>query len=523
MKRIMFGVVPIIVALFVFCGCNMAQPDVIYTVHIISNDAINILLGQSSTDTAEIVCYTDAPLDKCVVDYDDKIINFDINTGVITAIGVGNTDLRISAGKSHDSVRVHVEKAVYCNPTLFKVDNTSKVIIGANQKLGYTINKGYNMGLSYTTNNPEVLDIDNEGNMYAKALGEATITVIAKLDINADGSYDTVFQSQIIQVVNARTEAKAVLCDESGEPLKQNTNGKYNLFADNDKNTNYILRVMSDCNYDTASFASQMFEDSHFCIKKSNEYVMDEFFVKDFAFYISNFTHVFDIDFCVSILDTIPTAPEPIVSNVLNCACYRLATIDDITIQFYTDATCQQLYPLNQYGAVALDDAQSCYMEIVISEQCLKSYRVDSEIVVLEDLGNCIRITAIRCFGEDTIRFTMLDGSQVTMQYNILLGITDASIEYEVKVSIVDEIINVDIKYIVLDGNSKPTHSQSVSVYLFDKNDVLLTNEPMVLGLTQGLCLVAIDFDVKALNDCYYVLLVSDLGYFSEKIEIILQ
>ena len=111
---------------------------------------------------------------------DESIIKVG-NNGNVTAVGVGKTTITISYDgnekylPSNETVEVTVYSADI--PTSIEVNNTIDLFVDDIIEIGAVLNPSNAGKLNYTSSNPDVVSVDENGKITAKKVGEATITV----------------------------------------------------------------------------------------------------------------------------------------------------------------------------------------------------------------------------------------------------------------------------------------------------------------------------------------------------------
>jgi uncharacterized protein YjdB len=136
-------------------------------------------LTMTEGDTLDLDDYTITTDDEDGVEYrssDTTVFTVD-DDGVITAIGEGVADLRITAA-GDDDIFVNVPITVRKRITI-DTDTTELNLI---QEDVVTIDVTSNDGLTFASSNPDIFVVDTDGELTAKEVGTATLTITSTYD-----------------------------------------------------------------------------------------------------------------------------------------------------------------------------------------------------------------------------------------------------------------------------------------------------------------------------------------------------
>lgn len=114
---------------------------------------------------------------------DESIVKVDKN-GRITAVGVGKTTIFISfdGNENYLSSNETVEVTVYSTdiPTAIEANKTIDLFVDDNVDIGAVLNPSNAGSLNYTSSDPSVVTVDENGKLTAKKVGKSNITVSFK-------------------------------------------------------------------------------------------------------------------------------------------------------------------------------------------------------------------------------------------------------------------------------------------------------------------------------------------------------
>ena len=154
------------------------------TNNVITNEGINV-------DEAFRVSYTDS-----------GVVTYDINTGVITAISGGTTQVIVNYRVDYDVYRqVRFDVTVNSYASSVTIDDAADTIIlyvGQSGKFNLSIlPSDYTFGVSITSSS-DIFTIDNEGNYVANSAGSADISIQY---VTSSGTETNTYHVQVKQMV----------------------------------------------------------------------------------------------------------------------------------------------------------------------------------------------------------------------------------------------------------------------------------------------------------------------------------
>ena len=233
--------------LLVGCGEKTTTDDT--TLLFGCDEQITIRMGTLDAESAVAPLITNSN-DEIKLSYNSDIINYDLDTGVITALEAGSTTLLATVNDKFASVQVVVEQAIYC--TELKVSTAYYLKIDGNKQseaITPITNTGYNMGFEFESLTPSVVTVDANGVLSPVSVGEGVIRVKAK---NECLGYDYGYISATANVVveERATQFDIEILDANQNPLALTPSEQgYDYYQLNNYSVNgefYILKITSD-------------------------------------------------------------------------------------------------------------------------------------------------------------------------------------------------------------------------------------------------------------------------------------
>ena len=444
MRKIFMLALPVIMCVFLACGCAVVnEDDVERIINFDCQELFNLRVGtaEKSNEIAMAPLQTNTTLENCVIEYDDKVISYNPVTGEVVALNAGVTKIRASSGDKSASVQVVVDRAVYC--TSLKSE-TKFVEINKAAKLVPSVNAGYNMGFSFVSLNPEILTIDNEGNITSYATGVAQVKVSAKRCVNKSiaGGYEPVYAVMTINVVAPRTTLTLDILDNNMNALPYSLDEygikNYNLYSTQNKQNMYILKLSSDQSLDNCYFTENttvndcqniVYGSLNSRLFRSN---LEYRYLADGCVYLSFYTLDAGKDYIEqAMLESglnyfYKRSSERVCINVRT-----LTTSDDISLKVYSDEGLLNRYDLKnskgQYYLYAGEQASTLYVNVDINKYCDGAFTFDSQNLTVTRNGAVLQISHGTEVGVGILNVYTSDGSELTVSltfYNEIETVT---------------------------------------------------------------------------------------------------
>lgn len=187
--------------------CGVAKAEC--TVTVTALDAVEIADTEILLGTKESQSLTFTSSGKVTwTSSDNKVATVD-ETGVVKAVGVGEVTITATVGAATDTCKVTVAQLVTLNKTSLTLD------FGKQEYLQATVLKGTPV---WTSSNPEVIFVDNNGLVRAVGVGEATITVTVNGDTatcSVVGVASIVLDKETLELIIGETATLVVVNAES--------------------------------------------------------------------------------------------------------------------------------------------------------------------------------------------------------------------------------------------------------------------------------------------------------------------
>ncbi len=250
MKKSWFIMAPfVLVFAFLFVGCaddSKSEMDAKLSFNCASE--IVMKYGTYLDEPAYAPLITNIDINDLSVDYNKNIINYDIETGMITANSSGETTLIVKSGLRVATVNVNVVTANYCTNLTLSKKYVVKLNQGACEKITPEVNQNYNMGFEFKSYDPTVATIDENGVITPLQKGTAIIEVVAKNGINELG-YTYIYKTATVVVEDVATEFNIEILDKDLNPLeliKAEQGFDYYELYSGDNAPLYVLKYSSD-------------------------------------------------------------------------------------------------------------------------------------------------------------------------------------------------------------------------------------------------------------------------------------
>ena len=244
-----FSILVLLLCGIVLVGCGEKTTTDDTTLLFGCDSQITIRMGTLDAESASAPLITNSD-DEIKLSYNSDIINYDLDTGVITALEAGSTTLLAKVDDKIASVQVVVEKAIYC--TSLQVSTTYYLKLNGNKQTEAIIpiaNTGYNMGFEFESLSPNIVTVDANGVLTPVSVGEGVIRVKAKNEcLGYDYGYITATANVIVEE-NA-TQFDIQLLDSNRNPLELIPSEQgYDYYQLNNYNVSddfYILKITSN-------------------------------------------------------------------------------------------------------------------------------------------------------------------------------------------------------------------------------------------------------------------------------------
>lgn len=265
MKKYLFVLAPLVIAfVFLFAGCANTTDDEIDTkLSFACAPEIEMKYGTFYDEPFYAPLITNLDTDDIVITYNENIIDYNIETGMITANGCGNTLLVVKSKNSIATLNINVVTANYCTSLklakqyIVKLD--SELIA---DPIVPETNKNYNMGFDFISLEPNIAQIDENGVITPINLGSALIQVVAKSGIGEDG-YNYIYKTTTVIVEECANVFNLEILDSDLQPLElKEAEQGFNyceLYSCEDKNKSplYVLKYSSDINLKEKNFITK--------------------------------------------------------------------------------------------------------------------------------------------------------------------------------------------------------------------------------------------------------------------------
>ena len=273
MKRLLLSIFPLLMVMCaMFFGCtSLSASDNIYpeacyfstsTPVVLMKDTPNYKSNVNLIVEGEEVTMTPN------VEWDTSVIDYDLVTGEITAVGVGSTYIKVSY---YTNAYHTEERSLYvcvCEPDFAQnIELESIYKLKNNALYPYTITPiinveegNYNLTTDFFSRDTNIFTIDQNGTINPTGLGEATLTVRAVSGYNSETQvYTYLTETTTIKVEPYFTSLTVDLCVDLCDSEKQELsaeNNVYNLFygtpVDSENSTFYYAKITSNFSLENA-------------------------------------------------------------------------------------------------------------------------------------------------------------------------------------------------------------------------------------------------------------------------------
>ena len=528
---------PLLLIAFLFCGCgqdNTLQTSD-YVVEFECPEIINMRMGTTDTnnEVALAPLYSNVDLSNCIIEYDDSIISYDANTGIIRALKSGSTQIKVTAGDKVDIIDVVVDQAIYCTSLTFNA--TDKILLGKTAELKVNTNAGYNMGLEYVSLDPDVLTIDENGIITPVSLGYATIKVIAKsaVDDYVDLGYRTIWATKTVQVVEERQQLNIEILDSNLEPLEYELDEygiiNYNLFSTPNQDLVYVIKLSSDKVFDSSCYVTES-TTANDCTNTSGT-------AKRLWSWTSNFENIvvdsnytlyrpfYAVDsgvdyFQESVLEVGMNFNNTVKSQPIKINVYKQT--QDLNYTVYQDETCDTEYNLmNTKNEYILDKSSKLFVRVNLDEFAIQNINYDFNNINCEATKDGFLISSSGVVGSGYLVLQSVDGSNITKVikfYNDVENITIQVEDTSANLALNNGVAGFKTNYAVFDVDGNLLENQRCFIEFLDAsgNEITLSEDTVIYE----------DVTYKSFtinfykSGTYYFRLVSENGYLSQIITV---
>ncbi len=493
MRKTFLFALPVLFVIALFCGCTYNLDDDSQNSFVFKFSCpkeITMKLGtiDQSNETASAPLYANFDLDECTLEYDKEIINYDINTGTITALKSGETKIKATAGQKTVSVNVVVQKAVYCSYLFCSA--SEKISLEDTAQLNVKTNQSYNMGIDYQSMDTSILTVDANGVITPLKSGTTSIKISAKTSINPSNSngYSMTYTTTAVTVVEPRKELKIEILDSQKQPLSCSTDEfgvtNYNLISSNSKTPCYILKVSSDKSLKNAYITEETTSQDCTNVLGSSSRLWkflentQGYLIEDDVYLRPIYAVDCGVDYIQQgLLEVGLNYRSEIKSNLIKLNVYRVAQEGDISLTLYNDESCQNEYILknnsNQYYLYENDAPK--FLKTTVSPYCLKPISYVSDNVTCQQVEGGLLVSIGGQVGGGTITFYINDGSGYSITIHFYNDITSQVIlvdcEDVVNISLNDGgVANFFAYYSVKNENGENALSQHCQICFVDEN-----------------------------------------------------
>ena len=272
-KRI-FLAVPFMIIICLLCGCVDTKTDAAnFECYFENNTEVNLVINTpQSSVIRQLVIKGELPND-FAVEFDENIIDYNYLTGEITAVGVGNTDIKVSytlnSEKQVISLPVKVSSAVFAEDITSSKDKIVLLENGETYDIKsdvFVSNSNYNLSVEYFSSNEDIFSVDDNGNITPNSVGEATLIVKAIENYSKEeATFSFITESITVEVISNNFVTDLSLYDKNLKPLTESM-----LFYGNDNFYYGVLTVENfasdvEVNLDETSLASfEILEDKKY-------------------------------------------------------------------------------------------------------------------------------------------------------------------------------------------------------------------------------------------------------------------
>lgn len=521
MKKIWLSFAPcVLMIMFLFCGCG--SDNSVTELSVDCGKEINMIYGTYQDEPAYARIMTNKSKDDVVVDYDDKIIDYNLQTGEIIANHTGETELKISMGDNEVVVQVNVVGAYYCTFLNIKKADTIKLCDETCRAITPCADDNYNMGFDYISHSPDIATIDENGIVTPISAGEATIEVKAKSGVGY-GGYQYIYETVTITVEDIATKFEIEILDKDLQPLKKVRNDEgfdyYELYSsENSDKELYVLKLSSNVvingkyiseigwnltqknNDKTTRLYDNNVGNSANDIKSledGGKIIYKPFFVKDYGTDYFQYT----------LLDIALNYQQEIESNLIEFKVYKQT--EQINVNGYFDREMtesldytEQIIPLelkatglNLYFSVSVND---------FAKMCI--YKINDSSVKSNFISENILQVYFAKTGDYTISFVSEDRPELCVTYNIKIFEQGADFD---KIKLSNDVIFLDIgnytfvSYKKFDRTGQETtENLDITTKVFDNNQNLI-NDALVFDASNNV------ISINALKSGVYTVQVS--------------
>ena len=173
---------------------------------------LNIEYGTDDKAEQEKIAEAASKLNLTWTSSDEEVATVD-ETGLVTAVGAGETDITVSVADANISSTTHIKVVIL--PTGVEVPETLSLELNgeATKALGakMTPEDATDVKLAYLSSDESVATVDESGNVTAVGVGECTITTTIVADTTATAEDAGVDSEMLVVPENAKAETKVTV------------------------------------------------------------------------------------------------------------------------------------------------------------------------------------------------------------------------------------------------------------------------------------------------------------------------
>lgn len=440
MRKIYMMVFPLLLAVFLVCGCaNNRDADAMC--YFDCDKVITLKIGTANSN--DMIGYaplmTNTTMQNILIEYDEDIISYQPATGKIIALKAGETRIKSTVNGKSKSIQVKVSEAIYCSSLIcydFVMEYGKSANILTSNRNYVKTNSNYNMGYSFESLTPDILSINQEGEITANSVGVGLVKIVAKTGINANvaSGYDVVVRNVEVRVVERRDNLTLDILDSDMKSVPYTMKEgikNYILYSTENEPINYILKISSDQPLTNCMIAeATTYNDCVNLVQNSNNtrlWVANQKYAIqdniDTVAYQKFYVVDCGTDFIQkTILDTGANFYNNNLSEPVSICVYKLTTSKDISMKVYGLDKVSE-YDLknsdNQYCLYTADEERNTSASIVyvspqINTLCNPNFNYRAEnITVTQDESGMLAISCGDTGGVGRLIIQANDGSEV--------------------------------------------------------------------------------------------------------------
>ena len=268
MKKIFLLILPCFFCLAFFCGCGKTTESDIANENLCyfnASDNIELSInGQNNSTTAKLEVLGDITPNFW---WNNEIIDYDINTGLITAISTGSTNLiasyyNESGNLQQTTLNINVTETIYAQDIELESEYVYKLLdehntapIKPQAVVNGQVNNDYNLGFTFKSDDEDIFTVNADGDIFPISTGSANLIVMAVFGFDETANkYTYIEKTTTIIVENVIENFEVSIVDANLEPVvPYNSDTQvdyYNLYygtkVGSDKPNYYYIKISSD-------------------------------------------------------------------------------------------------------------------------------------------------------------------------------------------------------------------------------------------------------------------------------------